>query len=113
MRRLMFTLSLIAVLSATPLRQAEAAHDFACAVGDPDEGTEIEVPDGGVGDDSDATIRASITSAPTTFTFLEITPPDPDRLLLRLRLTHGREWPPPRPEVRLLRRLADLQSFLC
>jgi hypothetical protein len=59
----MFLLSLIAALAGTPLRQAEAAHDFACwlaGVGGDDTITE---PDGRVGDDSGATIKAEITQA--------------------------------------------------
>jgi hypothetical protein len=50
----MFLLCLIAALSGTPLRQAEAAHDFARSIGE--HGQRIETIDGGVGDDKEASI---------------------------------------------------------
>jgi hypothetical protein len=53
---MMFALCLIAALAGTPLRQAEAAKDFARSVADLDEGPDIDEIDGGVGDDSDAGI---------------------------------------------------------
>jgi len=53
----MFLLCLIAALSGTPLRQAEAASDFARSHGEIGQGQAIEIIDGGVGDDSGATIR--------------------------------------------------------
>jgi hypothetical protein len=56
--RLMFLLSLIAALSGTPLRQAEAADDLARSIAGLGGGHTIEVVDGGVGDDSGATIKA-------------------------------------------------------
>jgi hypothetical protein len=52
----MFLLCLIAALSGTPLRQAEAANDFIRAYGEPGHGDAIETIDGGVGDDSGAAI---------------------------------------------------------
>jgi hypothetical protein len=55
-RLTMFLMCLIAALSGTPLRQAEAASDFARSLSELDEGHSIEMIDGGVGDDSGATI---------------------------------------------------------
>jgi hypothetical protein len=52
----MLVLCLIAALAGTPLRQAEAAHDFARDMADFDEGPDIDEIDGGVGDDSGAAI---------------------------------------------------------
>jgi hypothetical protein len=62
-RRLSFLLSLIAALSATPLRQAEAAHDLACSLAELVGGDTIEETDGGIGDDSDATILSKMSLA--------------------------------------------------
>ena len=56
LRLTMFLLCLIAALSGTPLRQAEAANDFARSHGEFEQGHVIEMIDGGVGDDSGATI---------------------------------------------------------
>ena len=55
-RPTMFLLCLIAVLAGTPLRQAEAATDFARSHGEAGHGNVIEIIDGGVGDDSGTTI---------------------------------------------------------
>jgi hypothetical protein len=55
-RLTMFLLCLIAALSGTPLRQAEAASDFARSLGELGQGTIIETIDGGVGDDKEASI---------------------------------------------------------
>jgi hypothetical protein len=53
----MFLLCLIAALSGTPLRQAEAASDFVRALGGLcDAGDILTEPDGGVGDDQHETI---------------------------------------------------------
>jgi hypothetical protein len=52
----MFLLCLIAVLSGTPLRQTEAANDFARSFGESGQGDVIETIDGGVGDDEEASI---------------------------------------------------------
>ena len=53
----MFALGIVASLAGTPLRIAEAAHDIGRALADLDAGAAIEIPDGGVGDDSGATIK--------------------------------------------------------
>jgi len=110
----MFVLSLIAALAGTPLRMAEAADDFACSVAETGGGGVMEVPDGGVGDDSDATIKAETTNAPDTNTSAIILPggicptlPPSWPVLKR------REDPPSRPVAELPQRLAQLQSFLC
>jgi hypothetical protein len=55
-RLTMFLLCLIAALSGTPLRQAEAASDFARSHSEIGQGHVIGITDGGVGDDSGATI---------------------------------------------------------
>ena len=52
----MFLLCLIAALSGTPLRQAEAANDFARSIGELGQEDVIETVDGGVGDDTEASI---------------------------------------------------------
>jgi hypothetical protein len=52
----MFLLCLIAALSGTPLRQAEAADDFVRAIGELGQGDVIETLDGGVGDDTEVSI---------------------------------------------------------
>ena len=56
-RLTMFLLCLIAALSGTPLRQAEAANDFARSFGELwARASVIETIDGGVGDDAEASI---------------------------------------------------------
>jgi hypothetical protein len=49
----MFFLCLIAAVAGTPLRQAEAASDFARAFGELGQGNVLETIDGGVGDDKE------------------------------------------------------------
>jgi hypothetical protein len=67
----MFLLCLIAALSGTPLRQAEAADDFARSIGGLEQGGVIQTIDGGVGDDAEASIlKAGIDThflSPTVF----------------------------------------------
>jgi hypothetical protein len=55
-RLTMYLLCLIAALSGTPLRQAEAANDLARTIGEFGEGRAIEPIDGGVGDDAEVSI---------------------------------------------------------
>lgn len=55
-RLTMLALCLIAALSGTLLRQAEAADDFARSLGELGQGHVIEIVDGGVGDDTEASI---------------------------------------------------------
>jgi hypothetical protein len=64
MRRWAFLLSLLAALTGTPLRQAEAASDLARSLAELFQAAGIESPDGGVGDDSGiGTLTASHCSA--------------------------------------------------
>jgi hypothetical protein len=67
----MLFLCLIAALSGTPLRQAEAADDFARSTGELGQGDVIQTIDGGVGDDTEASIlKAGIDKhffSPTVF----------------------------------------------
>ena len=49
----MFLLCLIAALSGTPLRQAEAADDFARTFGECGQSDVLHTVDGGVGDDKE------------------------------------------------------------
>jgi hypothetical protein len=55
-RLTMFLLCLIAALSGTPLRQAEAADDFARTFGECGQGDALQTVDGGVGDDKEVSI---------------------------------------------------------
>jgi len=52
MRRWAFLLSMLAALTGTPLRQAEAASDLARSFAEMVQDANLELPDGGVGDDS-------------------------------------------------------------
>jgi hypothetical protein len=70
-RLTMFLLCLIAALSGTPLRQAEAADDFARSIGELGQGDVIETIDGGVGDDIEASIlKAASDTHVLSATFL-------------------------------------------
>jgi hypothetical protein len=68
----MFVLSLIAVLAGTPLRLAEAADDLARSLAETDNGVNLEQVDGGVGDDSGATIKPDVSSTTLASTFEQI-----------------------------------------
>jgi hypothetical protein len=59
MRRWAFSLSLLAALSGTPLRQAEAASDLSRSLAKLFGAAEIECTDGGVGDDSGVSTLAA------------------------------------------------------
>lgn len=64
MRRLAFLLALLAALTGTSLRQAEAANDLARSLAEFSQDADLEAPDGGVGDDSGVvTLTASHVSA--------------------------------------------------
>src|SRR4051794_17413769 len=52
----MYLLCLIAALSGTPLRQAEAADDLARSIDTPGHLAVIELMDGGVGDEAEASL---------------------------------------------------------
>ncbi len=110
----MFLLSLIAVLAGTPLRLAEAADDLARSFAEADGGVGLEGVDGGVGDDSDATIKVEKTIAP-------IAVADHDLLtalawmapLATERLPWFTADSPSRLPANSQRRHALLQCFLC
>jgi len=59
MQRWGFLISILAALSGTPLRQAEAAADFARSITDQIPCGHVEIPDGGVGDDAEVGIPAT------------------------------------------------------
>jgi hypothetical protein len=114
LRRVMFLLSLVAALTGTPLRLAEAAHDIACALAESGGGDALEVPDGRVGDDSDATIKPdnilvcvalSFAVAIVFCTFLASQ--------ASWRALPQRADRPPRLIAGRSQRLALLQCFLC
>jgi len=71
----LFGLSLVAILSATPSRQAEAADDFARSMAELGEGNRVEEVDGGVGDDSLEALRIDANEARAS---LAITPESSD-----------------------------------
>ncbi|MGO9469930.1 MAG: hypothetical protein ACLQIB_35810 [Isosphaeraceae bacterium] len=117
-RPTMFLLCLIAALSGTPLRQAEAASDFARSFGELGQGDVIETIDGGVGDDEEASVlKAGSDSYSLAATILLaradvcFTPISPVSFLLRIG---DRGWVdltgsfPARSD----RRFAWLQRFL-
>jgi hypothetical protein len=58
MRRLAALMTLIAALTGTPLRQTEAAADFGRSLIELLQMAKIEIPDGGVGDDSGVGTRS-------------------------------------------------------
>jgi hypothetical protein len=114
LRRLMFLLSLVAALTGTPLRLAEAAHDIACTLAESGGGDVIKVPDGRVGDDLDVTIKADNTLVFVTILFAVLivlcfflVPPTSWRVLQR------RADRPPRWIASLSERLSLLECFLC
>ena len=112
----MFLLSLIAAVSATPLRLAEAAHDFAASVAELGADGVLGAPDGGVGDDSDATIKGETTDAPSPDAGPTVSPHPVDflRAFTPFASVHHRPAPGlPRPLRSLTGRLAALQCFLC
>jgi hypothetical protein len=114
LRRLMVLLSLLAALAGTPLREVEAANDLVGTIAELGGDSVIEMTDGGVGDDSDATIRAKPTQVPAMnlfFVDLLLSPgpmaASPSRSLpCRVDGSPSRTWS-------LARRLALLQCFLC
>ena len=72
-----FLVTLLVALSGTPLRFAEAAEDLARSVVGPVDEGEIEEVDGGVGDEPEDLIRASIaheSAAPMAFDLATFTP---------------------------------------
>lgn len=113
MSRLMFPIALIAALSGTPLRQAEAAHDLARTIAELDRGSLVEEADGGVGDDAHIALAVPVEpdrspdardgGLPPPADFA---PPAP-----RLATVRPARGAPPPPD-RSGRRQARLQRFL-
>jgi hypothetical protein len=116
MSRIAPLLVLIAALAGTPLRQAEAAADLCRSLTELLQPADIEVPDGGVGDDSGlgtlSGSHASVIADPLTLAAplflplasvaLPLTPSEAEGLRERVW------WPPTPPN----RRRAWLQIFL-
>jgi hypothetical protein len=71
-RPTMFLLCLIAALSATPLRQAEAAGDFARSRAELGE-DHVEMVDGGVGDDADVGVVKAESDGPSSRAMTSLT----------------------------------------
>ena len=104
MRRLAASLSLLAALTGTPLRQAEAASDYARAISQWLQPANLQTPDGGVGDDSgvvtltamhgdfaaESHLTACLFLLPPDFGLPAITPAEAEGL-------NGRVWWPPAP----------------
>lgn len=117
-RLTMCLLCLIAALSGTPLRQAEAADDFARSIAELGDGNVVETVDGGVGDDANETVlKAGAEVHPAT---ASVALPTADRLppvqppLLSQPASDGRRWEgsTPWPTASPVRRHAWLQRFL-
>ncbi len=116
MWRVAASLSLIAALTGTPLRQAEAASDFARALSHCFQPANLQPPDGGVGDDSgvvtltamhadiaaESLLTACLFILPPDFGMPAITPAEAEGLNERVW------WPPSPPNIRQ----AWLQIFL-
>ena len=111
----MLVMCLIAALSGTPLRQAEAASDLARALADLDASGDVEVPDGGVGDDSGATIKSENTSASSVMVLCTEVSPGLSSLAGRrsMHQSNPLDHRPPRSCAARSARLARLQSLLC
>jgi hypothetical protein len=63
MSRLAAFLTLIAALTGTPLRQAEAASDLSRTLAELFQADRVEATDGGVGDDSGVTIHDGLQAS--------------------------------------------------
>jgi hypothetical protein len=113
-RRPMFLLSLIVVLAATPLRLAEAAADLARSLEETGDGWNIEEVDGGVGDDSGATIKADVAHAPDALATAETTLATLGWMAVRPMIARFADGPPARaPAGSSPRKCALLQCFRC
>src|SRR4051794_30474266 len=110
----MVLLGLIVVLAGTPLRLSEAASDLARSLEETGDGWNIEEIDGGVGDDSGATIRADVAHAQDTTEATDVPPawlgPVLAQPVLIARFTDD---PPARSPANSSRRCALLQCFQC
>jgi hypothetical protein len=115
MSRFAALLSLVAALSGTPLRQAEAASDLSRALAESFQADRLEAPDGGVGDDSGVTIRGdsqagvAIDMTPTPDSLPLPTPAVSPRPPGEAEGLWGRAWWTPDPPNL---RCAWLQVFL-
>ena len=116
MLRIAALLSLFVAFTGTPLRQAEAAADFARSLAEALEPAELETPDGGVGDDSGDTVlngsHASLTAPLPASLDSSLPPPPPVGLYLNPDQTarlRERVWQPTHPPAL---RHAWLQVFL-
>jgi hypothetical protein len=113
-RRPMLLLSLIVVLAGTPLRLAEAASDLARSLEETGGGWNIEEVDGGVGDDSGATIKADVTHAQDVMATMEIALAPLGPMAARPAIVRFVDNSPARvPAGPSSRRCALLQRFLC
>lgn len=104
MRRLAALLSLIAALTGTPLRQAEAAADYARAISQRFQPANLQTVDGGVGDDSGVVtltaIHGDLAADALLATCLFILPPDfglPATTPVQAEGLKERVWWPPAP----------------
>jgi len=115
LRHLMFLLSLLAALAGTPLRLVEAANDLAFALAElgVDVDSDIEPTDGGIGDDSDATIKSNIAHVSISLAIANVLPQHFFLSPPSWRSIDRRVDEPPRSAATLPRRLALLQCFLC
>ncbi|MHC5540106.1 hypothetical protein ACYOEI_17950 [Singulisphaera rosea] len=116
MSRLAALLCLIAAISGTPLRQAEAASDFARNAAESVQDDGLESPDGGVGDDSGDSLQGG-SQASLAFDQIPVVdgllpPPGCAGLPLSPQEFSGLKvhvwWPPKPPTLRH----AWLQTFL-
>jgi hypothetical protein len=109
-----FLITLLVALSGTPLRLAEAAEDLSRSVVGPVDEGEIEEVDGGVGDEPEDVIRASVvqeSASPAVFEFTTVLPhflPFPE---CPSRLRRGAS--PPSLSILGVRVHLWLQCFLC
>jgi hypothetical protein len=116
MRRLAALMTLIAALTGTPLRQAEAADDFCRSMIELLQSANIEIPDGGVGDDSGVGTLSgphtgSLADPLTSGVPLLLTPVSARSSVAPGEVDALREvvwWPPNPPNIRH----AWLQAFL-
>jgi hypothetical protein len=113
-RRTMLLICLISAVSGTPLRQAEAASDFARSVGEIGE-SGIDAPDDGVGDDSEVAIKAQNTDLSRmsiSFAYIHL-----EYVIVRAQLSwqsfKNVAHKPPRSSPTRSRWLAIRQCFLC
>ena len=114
MNRALSLLGLIAALAGTPLRLAEAADDLARAAEGRAGDIDVEQADGGVGDDSGASIKAASTHVPEPSDLTSGAPAFlPPFQSLSAQAVREAMTPPHRPPHGLARRLASLQTFLC